>query len=200
MANWCYNNLNITGDKEIIAPLIEKIKEIETSKTGLFESLVGIDDSGEGHMKDRLQLNVNGWGTKWDVLGHSINPSYDETCIELSFDTAWSPPVGFCQMLTKLYGVKCEIHYEEPGNDFCGMSIIEDGEITKEEDDTYREGKYKRDREGFWNEVNSDIECNIDDHQTGEDFFNNHYMNETYLTERDKNEIIDMFNDLKEDE
>ena len=60
MANWCNNYLYITGDKENIAPLIEKIKEIETSKTGLFESLVGIDDSGEGHMKDRLQLNVNG--------------------------------------------------------------------------------------------------------------------------------------------
>jgi len=178
--------------------LLEKIKEIETSNNSLFESLVGIDDSGEGHMKDRFQLNVNGWGTKWDVQGNEINPSYGETSIELSFDTAWSPPVGFCQMLTKLYGVKCELQYEEPGNDFYGKSIIEGGEITSEDDYKFREGKYKFDKEGFWSEVSGDIECIIDEYHNGEEFLNDLYKTETYLTEEDKSTIIDMFNKEKE--
>jgi len=162
----------------------------------VFETLVGIDESGEGHMKDRLQLNVNGWGTKWDVQGYEIYPSYSETCMEISFNTAWSPPIGFCQMLTKLYKVKCELHYEEGGNDFSGISIVENGEVIESEENRYREGKYKRDQEGFWLDVNSDIECMTHLYKTGEEFLNEIYGEEYYLLDKDKKEIIERYNDF----
>ncbi len=167
----------------------------------MFKTLVGVDDSGEGHMKGELQLNTNGWGTKWDVYGNSIEPSYDEELIGIyGFDTAWSPPIGFCQMLSIQYGVKCEIEYEEPGCDFYGKTIVEDGEITDVEDYGYREGKYKFDKEGFWYEIDSDIECFIGDFETGEEFFEGTYKDDDYLNEDDKNEIIKMFNNTKKEE
>lgn len=179
--------------------MIEKLKELEGASKGVFETLVGIDESGEGHMKDKLQLNINGWGTKWDVVGYEIFPSYGETCVELSFNTAWSPPIGFCQMLTKLYPVKCELHYDEGGNDFCGISIIENGEITDTQEYKYREGKYNLDKEGFWLDVESTIECNLHLYETGEEFLNEIYGEQYYLTNEDKNQIIERYNNLKEE-
>lgn len=176
------------------------LKSIEGKQTGVFNTLVGVDDSGEGHMTGIFQLNKNGWGTKWDVLGCDIQPSYDEDLILIDwFETAWSPPIGFCQMLSKKYGVKCEIEYEEPGNDFCGKNTIDNGVITNEEEYRYREGKFKLDPEGFWYEVESDIETNIDDYETGEEFFEDNYKDSTYLDEDDKREIIRMFNDTKQE-
>ena len=198
MPNWCDNSLMIKGNKESIAKITELLKSIEGKETGMFQTLVGIDDSGEGHMKDKLQLNKNGWGTKWDVYGNQIEPSYDDVLICIyGFQTAWSPPVGFCQMLSKQYGVKCELQYEEPGNDFCGKTIVEDGEIVDEDDYDYREGKYKFDNEGFWYEIDSDIDCYVNDFETGEEFFEGTYKDDDYLDEDDKNEIIKMFNNTK---
>ena len=159
----------------------------------MFETLVGIDNSGKGHMENKLQLNINGWGTKWDVLGTGIYPSYTETSIDLNFDTAWSPPIGFCQMLSEKYHVKCVIQYEEGGNDFCGKTIVENGEIISEEDYSYREGLYIFNKEGFWNEIQSDIDTYV----SGKEFFNDNFKNNNYLIVDDKNEIISMFNNLK---
>jgi hypothetical protein len=103
-------------------------------------------------------------------------------------------------MLSKQYGVKCEIEYEEGGSDFCGKTIVDNGEITSEEDYGYMEGKYKFDNEGFWYEIESDIECNIDDCETGEEFFENNYKDANYLDEEDKSEIIEMFNNTKQEQ
>lgn len=197
MPNWCLNFLEISGEKDNIEKIATKLKEIEGSESGIFETLVGIDNSGDGHMLGQLQLNVNGWGTKWDINANQVYPDVFQNMIMMSFDTAWSPPIGFCQMLSKKYTVNCTIKYEESGNDFCGVTSTNcNGEIYSEEDYGYREGKYHLDNEGFWIDVESLIDCNVDYYDNGEDFVNELYS-DNYLTIEDKEQIIEQFNQYK---
>ena len=198
MPNWCLNFLDISGEKENIEKITSKLKEIEDSDAGVFETLVGIDRSGEGHMLDTLQLNINGWGTKWDVISNGITPYYHSNFISLSFETAWSPPIGFCQMLSKKYTVNCSIRYEEPGNDFCGVATTNcNGEISSNEEYSYSEGKYTMDNEGFWMDVENNIDANVDEYSSGEEFLNEFYSHEDYLSDEDREQIIEQFNQYK---
>jgi len=197
MPNWCLNFLEISGEKDNIEKIATKLKEIEGSESGIFEALVGVDKSSDGHMEGQLQLNINGWGTKWDVSANQVYPDIFQNMIVISFDTPWSPPIGFCQMLSKKYTVNCTIKYEESGNDFCGITSTNcNGEISSEEEYSYREGKYHLDNEGFWIDVENDIDVNVDSYDNGEDFVNELYS-EDYLTLEDKQQIIEQFNQYK---
>ena len=48
-----------------------------------------------------------------------------DTAIVLSFDSAWSPPIGFYEKMEEL-GFSVDAKYYEPGMAFCGHSY--DGE------------------------------------------------------------------------
>ena len=64
-------------------------------------------------------LNLN-WGTKWDVSELDIE-YVDDEILELTFNTAWSPPEGVMQELKDRYpdlGFTC--FYDEPGMEAAG--------------------------------------------------------------------------------
>ena len=63
---------------------------------------------------------VNRWGTKWDVeLYDSVEPDADGTSLTMSFDSAWSPPIGIYEALME-DGFSVDATYHEPGMCFCG--------------------------------------------------------------------------------
>jgi hypothetical protein len=167
MPNWCYNSISISGDAENIGMIAEIIadtnrKKTNESNTSLhFKNLVGIprNMNAETYEIEWYDTNINYWGTKWDVddLGEDV----DEEYIHLSFDTAWSPPVGFCSLLSKIYNVDVEIFYYEGGCDFCGKAIFKDGEQIEDNCYKYREGMYILDKDMFWSEIENDIEYGI---------------------------------------
>jgi hypothetical protein len=69
---------------------------------------------------------VNEWGTKWDI-GRSSERDNDAVIegkgkkqfVEVSFDSAWSPPVEAYHKLTDM-GYQIDAYYYEPGMAFCG--------------------------------------------------------------------------------
>ena len=83
------------------------------------------------------------WGTKWDAIdsyGSYIEGAKD---IEMSFDTAWSPPLPIFEKLAKMYpSLTLEAKWadEDIGNN-CGSIKYENGELVeKYEPESYEEG------------------------------------------------------------
>lgn len=202
MPNWCNNTITITGDKKTISGirrLIESIKKSEGKESGVFATLVGREPNiseNQYHGGAWYDSNVNYWGTKWDVSYDECYFDFSDEHISLQPNTAWSPPIGFCQMMVKEYKkIKIHILYDECGNDFCGQADIyldeEDIVCCEEEDYCYAEGLYHLDKEMFWNEVDSMIDSYLDEEEGNvEEFVNDHY---SYVSEEDRKEIMEMY-------
>lgn len=65
---------------------------------------------------------VSNWGTKWDVGGDGRDPITDPNVLELSFESAWSPPIEAYRAMEE-EGFEIEAHYYEPGICFFGSYI-----------------------------------------------------------------------------
>jgi hypothetical protein len=65
------------------------------------------------------------WGTKWDIENSDALDNLSEGMLDLWFDSAWGPPIGFYTHLESL-GFTIEAFYYESGMGFCGK--YEDGE------------------------------------------------------------------------
>lgn len=149
MPNWCYNHIVVKGepnDIKMISNIIENLKEEKDDK--LFQSLIGLPEGIdiEKYNDDWYDINVNWFGTKWDV-GLDFVQEIKEDYILFSGETAWSPPEGFCKELSRLYNVKVEMYFEEGGFDFCGKCLIDSEGGCDEEVYGYHEGIYRF--EGF---------------------------------------------------
>ena len=57
------------------------------------------------------------WGCKWDVDAELHMA--DEHSVDLSFDSAWAPPLAWYEKMTAL-GFEVDAYYYEPGMGFCG--------------------------------------------------------------------------------
>jgi hypothetical protein len=64
---------------------------------------------------------VNEWGTKWDVTDEcgSSELAEGQTSTTISFESAWSPPIGVYEALVE-QGFEVRAHYYEPGMAFVG--------------------------------------------------------------------------------
>ena len=85
--------------------------------------------------KDWYEWNIANWGTKWDIGSdngevHGLNPTIVDNEATMSFDSAWSPPIGLYKELV-LRGFRVVASYFEPGMGYCG--------IWKDGDDLYTE-------------------------------------------------------------
>ena len=115
MPNWCANNVTIYGPKA-------KVKAIKGAfEAGEFCQHILPNPKGEWD----YNWSVNNWGTKWDVGGSDEHCDYTEVApdraqLELSFDSAWSPPVGVYEKLIEDEDIDCGAYYYEPGVAFCG--------------------------------------------------------------------------------
>ena len=67
--------------------------------------------------KDWYDFCCGEWGTKWDVDAGVINST--DNAIDISFDTAWSPPIAWYEKMTAL-GFEVDAYYYESGMGYCG--------------------------------------------------------------------------------
>ena len=193
MPNWCSNFIRITGDKdkiENIKRLIE-LSRNEDEYPGLFTTLVGIPEgmSPTDYQEKWWDANIEHWGTKWDINPHETSVGlYDEE-ITICQETAWSPPIPFCQKIAQMFDVEVYIQYEEPGVDFAGeCNCFPDGTYDDKEY-TYSEGLYKTNNEYFWEGhvpdqlcyINEELEENQNVVEKIKDYF--HFCNEEDLKE-----------------
>jgi hypothetical protein len=66
---------------------------------------------------------LQNWGTKWDIGckdGYGLEPTRVDNELSITFDSAWSPPLGFYERLVVL-GFGVQASYFEPGMSFAGI-------------------------------------------------------------------------------
>ena len=148
MPNWCRNRVTVYSDAK---EPIEKIQKIFENKKNVFGQIIQEPDwkrlpnekgefpvleqhknpkTGEiifetynfpdGKNDDRwYHWCIENWGTKWDICDKSVD--YDEECLELTFNTAWSPPEGIVEKLREKYpDLSFSCFYDEPGMESAG--------------------------------------------------------------------------------
>jgi hypothetical protein len=166
MPNWCSNTLEIKGPTKKLEEFSKTIKDGE----GFFNTILPLpkqlEETTSPTPKDSNQplidgannwydWRVNNWGTKWDVDGEdsfytnelkdfdTLEDGTERSVLTLAFDTAWSPPEGIFEELSRQgFGIKA--YYYEPGMDFAGR--WEDGD-----DEGIQVHDYKHD-DKFWTE------------------------------------------------
>ena len=108
MPNWCMNNVTLRHEDP--AMIQRAITAFENEK--LLEEFVPLPDNTWNY-----EFCVSNWGTKWDVGGELDIIS--KNVVNLSFDSAWSPPIDVFSKMEEL-GFEVEAFYYEPGMCFCG--------------------------------------------------------------------------------
>ena len=118
MPNWCFNySTFICPSKEIYDKLLDSIKNNNWFET--FAPL-GLDpEKYENGWDYHKALQV--WHTKWNAQNIEIhNQNAKEHKIEVTFETAWSPPIGVYNIMYNNFNIDVSSNYEEPGCDFLG--------------------------------------------------------------------------------
>ena len=74
-----------------------------------------------GHADDRwYDWRVHHWDTKWDAYDVEVIDE-DHDCVEIQFNTAWSPPEAICEALREQYpDVSVSWFFDEPGCEIAG--------------------------------------------------------------------------------
>lgn len=147
MPNWCHNTLYVTGPNDQVREFAAAAKSDKQPLS--FDRIVPL---GEWD----YDLAIERWGTKWDArfpddgivlaLGGEdadLSASRPSTIIESDqkatavyrFDTAWSPPIGVIERAAELYPtLRFSLTYGEPGNDFAGRIVYENGTMLADEE------------------------------------------------------------------
>ena len=63
---------------------------------------------------------IQNWDTKWDAYDVEVIDE-DHDCVEIQFNTAWSPPEAICSALREQYpDLAISWFYDEPGEEIAG--------------------------------------------------------------------------------
>ena len=111
MPNWCDNTLEVSHEDP---KMVDRVVQAFTAGR-LCEEFIP-SPNGEWDW----DFSVNNWGTKWDVGGDQEYIERDETAVHMTFQSAWSPPMGLYEKLYAL-GFQVKAYYYEPGMGFCGI-------------------------------------------------------------------------------
>jgi hypothetical protein len=205
MPNWCSNSIVITGDKDKIKKIKRVLETMDTKNDniGVFQTLVGRDENVSSSQYNEggawYNSNMDRWGCKWDINWDDSNIDTDgDECITMSPQTAWSPPEGFCRLLSQQYGVDVQLEYSEPGCDFAGRLLIYgDGREEESESYQYLEGLYFIDEDLFWMEIQNNLEYEFEEDEPRE--VKEWLMDFPYVDKKHHNDLIEMYNDVKEE-
>ena len=150
MPNWCRNRVTVFGKEEDISKISDifsdtksifnriiqspdwkrlpnekgefpKLEQMKNPKTG--EVMWETYNFPDGKNDDRwYHWNIQNWGTKWDVTADSVEIELEDSeMLEVSFDTAWSPPEPICKRLREMFPESSfSWFYNEPGMEFAG--------------------------------------------------------------------------------
>ena len=128
MPNWCHNHTCITcPTKDIYKKLIESL-ENETLFSTFVPLEYHLDESGE-EIWDTTEACVK-WGTKWEPNELQLNNcDEEELCVELSFDTAWCPPIEFYKTIYAVNEISVTTYYYENGQGMFGKYESDVGDV-----------------------------------------------------------------------
>ena len=75
----------------------------------------------DGRQDDRwYDWRIQNWDTKWDCYDVEVTDN-DPECLEIQFNTAWSPPEAICERIREDYpDVSVSWCYDEPGCEIAG--------------------------------------------------------------------------------
>lgn len=166
MPNHCANTLKITAHTpENLALLADIRHQLTLEDKRIFQTIHPCPaelmnatasftpEEAHEHNKEKYgfahwyDFCVSEWGTKWDA--YEVDTLEDSaTSLTISFDTAWSPPVGvYAVLLAK--GFSVEATFVEQGCDYIGYWVNGNdhteslsalmGEREEDEDDSYLE-------------------------------------------------------------
>ena len=147
MPNWCYNRVSIYSENiDQVTELFDIFNNAEPFNT-LIPSPVWSETPNEdgelpvkeehkdadgkvlftthkfpksGKTDDRwYDWQIQNWGTKWEPTDLTVEQCEQE--VELSFNTAWSPPEAICRAIRERYP-DCSVSwfYDEPGCEIAG--------------------------------------------------------------------------------
>jgi hypothetical protein len=132
MPNWCYNFATFTcPSKDIYDKLLLSLKENNWFET--FASL-GLDEKIYENGWE-YSVAIKTWGTKWTPCDLEIvNTNEEKMSIEVSFNSAWTPPTEVYKKMNKEFNIITDAIYDELGCEFFGRCFYENDE---EVDDCY---------------------------------------------------------------
>jgi hypothetical protein len=121
MPNWCINSATIKcPSKEIYEKLIAAIIEKNWFKTFAPLGLDPAEYEDGWDFKTACEI----WNTKWDAAEIEITNRDDvEYILDVSFDTAWCPPLGVYEIMGKNFDIETTAYYYELGCCFFGRYI-----------------------------------------------------------------------------
>jgi hypothetical protein len=135
MPNWCFNSVEVEGPARVLEAWVKKVERNAGSDTGLFGTFV-IPAYNEDQSNWWEAHNV-AWGTKWDIEINKLDWDRYVDGVKLRFDTAWSPPMGWLETMSRDWpSLLFRIAFEEGGMDFMGYAIVKDGEYWEAEGET----------------------------------------------------------------
>lgn len=123
MPNWCENCIVIEGVSDDIQTFIK-----ENIKDGELDFSLSVPRP-ENAAEYCLEWNISHWGTKWNAYDCDINCLNNNNVLEISFITAWSPPLAWFKYVASKYStLRFDIFYAEEGCDFSGKSTYDNGQ------------------------------------------------------------------------
>jgi len=109
--DWSNTPLMTVQEKSCIGYIRGNLGELPVD--GRFQSTDQADDRW-------YDWRLQNWDTKWDAYDVSIDDDDPEN-LEISFNTAWSPPEAICNQIREDYpDVKVSWFYDEPGVEIAG--------------------------------------------------------------------------------
>lgn len=148
MPNWCYNSVTIRHeDPEMIARIIKGYSQGKLFEEFLpcpaeLKTEIAIGENYNDRVAAQEAINkekfgysswydwcVDNWGCKWDAGNENDEDldCSDPNQVQLSFDTAWQPPVAFFEKLTEM-GFDVQAWYLEEGAGFVGKYTSDQGD------------------------------------------------------------------------
>ena len=127
MPNYCLCRLIVTGR-------VNEIEDIINTKMD-FEKIKPCDDHD-----DWYNWRIKNWGTKWSAIGPKITWNNRTGKCVIDFATAWTPPVPLIHYMSTQYPrSNFVLYYDEPGMEFSGHVEYENGQLIRQEHQSYEE-------------------------------------------------------------
>jgi hypothetical protein len=147
MPNWCENSVTIKSDDQeklqklhdamVAGNFLKSVIAIpEDLNNDKLSSFGGPDKDDKDALRQQMvekygyeswyDFCIDKWGTKWDV--EIFSPILEDGQVTANFSSAWAPPTGIYQELTK-QGFDVDAMFYEPGMDFAGTYTSDEGEL-----------------------------------------------------------------------
>lgn len=191
MPNWCNNSISITGKKDNLNKIANKLNDMDNEDT-IMSSLIG-EPPHDTIPSISGSKNSTYYGTKWDFTKADAEIDIQDETISMFPQTAWTPPIPFLVKLCEEYQVCVHVEYSEPGNDFAGIAdIVESGAIESIEMSYLEYVYYYEDEDNFWDGIEQTLSEWEKDYILSWDKFSKKY---NFISAEDKIKLREIYNE-----